>query len=145
MGVRSWARQREYLARTSLLVAVFTVILTTNFVGTMAILTDEAAAVATRLPYYVLLAAIVFVATILLLEEGRYDGRSVLTAAITAGVLGFVFISLGGEGVVYAIRNPGEILTSQLLIYFIAAAVIATGLGYWGLRHWREFAAQARL
>lgn len=139
MGVRGLVEQREYLARTSLLVAIFTVVLTTNFVGTMALLTDEAAGVNTRLPYYVLLAAIVFVGTILLLEEARYGGRTVLTAAVTAGVLGFVFIFLGGEGIVFMLRNPGDILTSQLLIYFLAAAVIATGLGLWALRHWREF------
>ena len=140
MPLGSTTGDHEYLLRTSLLVAAFTVILTTNFIGSMALLTDQAPGAAGRLPYYVLLAAFTFVATIMILEESRYDGRSVLTASVTAAILGFVLISLGGEGIIFVVRNPGDILISELLIYFITAAAIGTGLGYWVLRHWREFA-----
>ncbi len=135
---------REYLVRTTILVCIFTVVLTTNFIGIMSFITEGAPGATGRLPLYVLLTSVVFVAAIIILEMSQYDGRSVLTASVTAGVLGFIFISLGGEGLVYAWRNPDDVITSQLLVYFIAAAVIGTGLGYWGLRHWREFARQAR-
>lgn len=134
----------DYFLRTSLLVAAFTVVLTTNFVGAMGLLTGAVTGTTGRLQYYVLAAAVVFVAVILILEASGYDGRRVLTAAVTAAVLGFVFIALGAEGLVFAWNDPDAILTSQLLVYFVAAAVIGTGLGYWGLRHWREFARQAR-
>lgn len=146
MSIESWYAKRTYAVRTSLLVVAFTVILTTNFVGAMALLTEESLTITDRLPFYVLLAAIVFVATILILElAGNYDGRIVISTAITAGVLGFIFIFFGGEGIRHILLNPGEILTSHLLVYFLAAATIATGLGYWGLRHWREFANSRQL
>lgn len=134
----------DYYIRTTVLVAAFTVILTTNFVGAMGLLTGQVTGTTERLPFYVLLGAIVFVGTILVLEASGYDGRAVLTAAVTASAFGFVFVVLGGEGLVFAWHDPDAILTSQLLVYFVAAAVIGTGLGYWGLRHWREFARGAR-
>ncbi|MFP4590961.1 MAG: hypothetical protein ACLFMX_07745 [Halobacteriales archaeon] len=139
MGLGATSEWRRYILRTSLLVAAFTVVLTTNFVGLMALLTEQPDAVADRVPYYVLAGAVVFVATILQLEGAGYDGRTVLTAAVTAAVLGFVFIGLGLEGLLFAWSNPDDIIGSQLVVYFIAAAAIATGIGYWVLRHWREF------
>ena len=47
------------------------------------------------------------------------------------------------EGVLFAFRNPELVFVSQLVYYFIAAALIGTGIGYWGVRHWREFAGQS--
>lgn len=130
--------------RTVILVAIFTVVLTTNFIGIMSFITEGAPGATGRLPMYVLATSVVFVASIILLELSEYDGRSVLTASLTAGILGFVFITLGGEGLVYAWRDPDDVITSQLLVYFVAAAVIGTGLGYWALRHWREFTRRSR-
>lgn len=134
---------RQYILRTSVLVAAFTLILTTNFVGLMGLLTERPAATSGRIPYYVLAGAVLFVGAILLLETAGYDGRTVLTAAVTAATLGFVLVGLGAEGVIFAWHNPEAIIASQLLVYFLAAAVIATGVGYWALRHWREFARQS--
>lgn len=142
MGSATREEVRRYIVRTSLLVAAFTVVLTANFVGLMGLLTEQPPAAGGRVPFYVLAAAVVFVAAILLLETVGYDGRTVLTASMTAAVLGFVLVGLGVEGVIFAVANPDAIIASQLLIYFLAAAVIATGVGYWGLRHWREFATQ---
>lgn len=143
MGLATRSDGRRYILRTSVLVAAFTVVLTTNFVGLMGLLTEQPASASARVPYYVLAAAVVFVGAILLLEATGSDGRTVLTAAITAAVLSFVFVGLGVEGLRYAWDNPEEVIASQLLVYFLAAAVIATGIGYWGLRHWREFATSA--
>jgi hypothetical protein len=44
--------------------------------------------------------------------------------------------------VIYAVTDPDEIVASQVLVYFVAAALICTGVGVWGLRHWREFAGE---
>lgn len=132
------------MVRTSLLVAAFTIILTTNFVGLMGLVTEQPGAATDRAPFYFLGAAVIFVAAILLLETAGYDGRTVLSASVTAAVLGFVFVGLGIEGLIFAWEHPDEIITSQLLVYFLSAAVIATGIGYWALRHWREFATQHR-
>lgn len=139
MGLASGSNTREYIARTSALVAVFTVVLTTNFVGIMSILTGEASGTTARLPGYVLLTAVIFVAVILTMEAAEADGHLVIRAAIVSGLLGFVLVVFGGEGLIFAIEQPEEVFDSQLLLYFVSAAVIATGLGYWGLRHWREF------
>ncbi|MFW6449000.1 MAG: hypothetical protein ACOC0X_05610 [Halobacteriota archaeon] len=135
---------RRNLLRSSLLVAGFTVVLTTNFVGLMALLTEQPESVSGRIPYYVLAGAVVFVAVILELEGVGHDGRTVLSAAVTAGVVGVVLIGLGLEGLRFAWSNPEALIASQLLVYFLAAAAIATGLGYWVLRHWREFVGPGR-
>ncbi len=144
MGLAPRDADRRYMLRTSILVAAFTVVLTADFVGLMALLTERPAATSGRVPYYVLAAAIVFVAAILLLETAGYDGRTVLTASVTAAVGSVVLVGLGVEGIIFGWANPDEIIASQLLVYFLAAAVIATGVGYWALRHWREFASQTR-
>lgn len=139
MGLSKGAETREYFARTSALVVVFTVILTTNFVGIMSILTGDVTGTTNRFPIYVLLTAIVFVAVIMIMEAADAEGRLVIQAAIVSGLLGFVLVVFGGEGVIYALERPENVFDSRLLLYFVSAAVIATGLGYWGLRHWREF------
>ena len=77
------------------------------------------------------------------LSEQRYgqraDGRSILATAGGVALVVFVVVSLAGEGLVFASDNPGEVVLSELFLYFLAAGLIGTGLGYWGLRHWREF------
>lgn len=135
----SVADTREYFARTSALVVAFTVVLTVNFVGIMAIITGDATGTTGRFPWYVFLTAVVFVAVILAMEAAGADGRLVIQSAVTAAVIGFVLIVFGGEGIAYAVTNPDGIIDLRLLLYFLSAAVIATGVGYWGLRHWREF------
>lgn len=139
MALATGTNTREYFARTSLLVAVFTVVLTVNFVGVMAVLTGEASGTTGRFPWYVLLTAIIFVAVILIMEAAEADGRLVIRAAVTSAVLGLVLVIFGGEGIVYAATAPAEVFDTRLILYFVSAAVIATGLGYWALRHWREF------
>lgn len=139
MGMTVGTRDTEYFARTSGLVVLFTIVLTTNFIGVMALLTGEASGTMARLPWYVFLAAVVFVAVIIVMEAADAAGQLVLRAAVTASVLGFGLIVLAGEGVVFAVEQPSDVFNSRLLLYFLSAAVIATGLGYWALRHWREF------
>lgn len=145
MSLRRRPTTREYMARTSLLVAVFTVVLTINLVGIMAVITGEVTGTTGRFPWYVLLTAIAFVAVILIMEAAEADGALVIRAAVTAAAIGFVFIVFGGEGLIFAWEEPEEVFDSQLLLYFMSAAVIATGLGYWLLRHWREFNRGSRL
>lgn len=139
MALSSGSTTREYIARTSAIVAAFTVILTVNFVGIMSIITGDASGTTGRFPVYVFLTAIVFVAVILIMEAAEADGHLVIRAAIVSGLLGFVLIVFGGEGLIFAFEHPDQVFDTRLILYFLSAAVIATGLGYWGLRHWREF------
>ncbi len=145
MGLTSGASTREYYARTSALVVIFTVILTTSFVGIMSLITGDATDTARRIPWYVFFTAVVFVGIILVMEAANSEGRLVIRAAVTSALLGFLLIILAGEGIIYAITHPDEVFNSRLLLYFLSAAVIATGLGYWALRHWREFTKSPRI
>lgn len=139
MGLTVGVRDTDYVARTIGLVVVFTVVLTTNFIGVLALVTGEVTNTTGRLPWYVFLTAVVFVAVIIVMEAADADGRLVIQSAVTAGAIGFLLIVLAGEGIVYAIYSPEDVFNLRLLLYFLSAAVIATGLGYWALRHWREF------
>lgn len=136
---------REVFVRIGLGVVLSTLTLTASFVGLLALLTGEATDIGSRLPLYVLAMAVAFVATIVFWELRARDGRVVLFSAGAVSVGTLVLVTLSGEGIVYTAREPEAVIASTLLFYFLAAGLIATGLGYWGARHWREFATVRRL
>lgn len=123
------------------LITVSTVLLTASFVGIYAFLTGATEGLSTRLPFYVLLMAISFVAGVVGLTRYRADGATVLSAATGIGFLTFLLGVLAGEGTAYAIRAPAEVFASTLLVYFVAAGLIGTGLSFWTVHYWREFTA----
>ena len=136
---------RERAARLCGVVLASTLLLTVAFVGVLALVSGGNDGVAGRLPVYVLAMAVAFVGAVVAIEGGLGQrsrvagGRVVLTAgAVALAVL--VAVGLSGEGVVYALRNPDGVVASEVFLYFLAAGLIGTGLGYWGLHHWREFA-----
>ena len=55
-----------------------------------------------------------------------------------------IVLTLGGEGLLHAVRNPGALVTSHLLFYFLAAGMIATGFGYWAINHWQELSIRPK-
>jgi FtsH-binding integral membrane protein len=122
-------------------VGVSTLVLTASFVGLLSVVAGGNEGMSGRLPLYVLVMAVAFVGTIVLAEQRRRtsNARTVITGAGSLAGLVFVVVTLSGEGVVYAARNPSQVVASELSLYFLAAGLIATGLGYWGLRHWGEF------
>jgi len=128
---------RGVLARTGALVGVCTVALTAAFVGIAAIVTGDAVGVISRLQFYILAGAVAFVSGLLVLEESRHRGRTVLVGATATGIAGFLLIGLGSEGVLYALAEPATVLSSSLFVYLVAAALIASGVGYWSVRNWR--------
>ncbi|WP_313692044.1 hypothetical protein [Halorarum halobium] len=146
MSSSSWFEGQ--LKQIVLLVAVSTVVLTADFVGLLSLLTGRATEIGTgiggRFPAYVLVMAVAFVVTIVGLARFDTDGRTVLSAATGVGLLTLVTGALAGEGVVYAIAYPSEILSSQLLFYFVAAGLIGTGLSFWTVNYWRDFTREAR-
>jgi hypothetical protein len=128
--------------RVVAVVAGSTLALTLAFVGALAFLDGATTGLLSRLPWYLVATGALFVAAILLLESRTDDGRRILFSAAVASALGFAVVTFGVEGLVYAVRNPGAVLVSQLILYFVAAGLLATGLGYWTLNHWREFVAE---
>lgn len=136
---------RDVFARIGVGVVLSTLALTASFVGLLALLTGEAVDLGSRLPVYVLAMSIAFVVVIVLSELRERDGRIVLATAVGVSMGAFVLVTLAGEGLVYASREPEAVVASTLVFYFLAAGLIATGLGYWGARHWREFASVRRI
>ncbi len=128
---------RAMLARTGGLVGVCTAVLTAAFVGVVALASGNADGVGSRLQFYILAGALAFVGSLLVLEESRHDGRTVIQGALVAGIAGFVVVGLASEGVLYAMADPETVLSSSLLVYLVAAALVASGLGYWSVRNWR--------
>ena len=119
--------------------------LTAAFVGVLALVSGGNDGLGGRLPAYVLVMAVAFVGFVVLAEQfggasRSLDGRRVIGTASGFALAVLVTVALSGEGVVYAVRNPEQVVASEVFLYFVAAGLIGTGLGYWGLRHWREFA-----
>lgn len=119
-------------------IATCTALLTAAFVGVVGLASGSSGGVVARLPLYVLASSVAFVGTLLVVDHVRTDGLTVLGRAVAAGVVTFVLVALGAEGVVYALTSPESVVASHLFAYLFSAAIIASGLGYWGLHNWRE-------
>lgn len=131
--------RREFFLRVLLVIGFCTVLLTASFVGVLAVISGEVESASSRIPWYLVITAAVFVGTIILLEEGGADGSTIITSALLFSILGFAVISLAVEGIFFAIEYPELVFVSQLVLYFFAAGLIGAGVGYWALNHWREF------
>lgn len=116
----------------------FTVLLTASFVGIVGLLRGRVPDAGTRLPAYTLVFAVSFVSAIYLFSRYGADARTVLLSGVGFGAVSFVLVGLAGEGVVYAVRDPTVVFGSHLVIYFLAAGMIVTGVGFWLVTHWRE-------
>lgn len=130
--------------RLGALVVACTAALSLSFVGLVSLTTGGAGGIGGRFPFYVLGTALAFVATIVVVDGPRRDGQAVLVVAGTVAGATFVLLSLGVEGLLYAVNNPETVLVSSSGLYLVAAGLIGTGVGYWALRHWRELAGSIR-
>lgn len=133
------AFEREVVGEAGVVVVASTIILTASFIGLVALANGVTLDTGSRLPFYVLGMAMVFVAAMFQLDSRRRDGMRVMAATVGIAILSFVIVTLAGEGIYFAYHNPGQILAQHLVVYFVAAALICTGLAFWTLRHWREF------
>ncbi|WP_436936563.1 hypothetical protein [Halovenus marina] len=134
---------RQFILRITLIIGGFTIILTACFVGLIALMSGEVTEFDDRLPWYLVTVAIVFVSTIIYLEFNISEGKTIIVSAIFTGILSFILTFFSVEGVLFAANNRSTVFDSRLIIYFFAAALVATGIGYWGIQHWREFTTSA--
>lgn len=133
--------ERGYARRTVAFVFVSSILLTACFVGVLGLLSGELTDTNSRLPVYFLGMAVVFVVAMFGLIRYDADGVTAMVGSIGISILGLLLFGLAGEGLVYGIQYPGRVFGSTLLVYFLAAGLIGTGLGYWLLAFWREFTA----
>lgn len=138
----SLSRDDNFATRIVLLVAVSTVFLTASFVGIVSFLSGDIANVRSRLPWYLVVGGLAFVGSIILLEAQGSDGRTIIVTSFTIMVTMFVLTVLAFEGVLFTLEEPRLVFNTQLILYFFSAALVGVGVGYWGLRHWREFIGQ---
>jgi len=130
---------RTHVGRVVALVVASTLVLTTALLGAVAFATATASGAPTRLPYYVLGGAVLFVALVFQFERRAFDGRTVILASGGLAVVGTGLLVLVGEGAAYVAAHPNRVFSSQPVLYLLAVGVCCTGLAHWGLNHWREF------
>lgn len=133
---RAYSRERVY--RLGGVVVGSTLTLSASFFGVVALATGQADGALNRMPYYILAAAAAFVAALVLLEEWRLDAGTVMRAAGTVALAAFLLVGLGVEGFWYVVQYPEAVVSSQLFVYVLSAGMMATGLGFWTARHYRE-------
>lgn len=133
------ASTKRFLARMAAIVGCSSLLLTASFVGVLAIATGSLGNVGSRIPAYLLVMAVAFVVTVVALERNEVDGRLILMTTVVVSGATFLLALLAVEGVFYTMRDPGAVINSQLVYYLLAAGIVATGLGFWSLNHWREF------
>jgi len=132
---------RKLVGTVVALISVSTLLITSSIVGVLALTSGEATGISGRIPYYVLLAALVFTGLLVTLEIKLEDGSEIISTSGAVAIVAFVVISLGIEGLYFTYDKPGRVL-NNLLPYFLAAGLVSTGLIIWGVRHWREFTTQ---
>lgn len=137
------ADPQSFYARISLIIAACTVVLTFSFIGILAVVRGEAGGMSNRLPWYLVIGALAFVATIVLLEGHGATGREIIVSSTITAFWSFVLIALAIEGFWFTYHNHEEVFVTQTVLYFLAAALLATGISYWALHHWREFTGRA--
>lgn len=126
--------------RVSVLVVFFTVLLTAAMYGVVAVFVEGVQDLTSRIPYYVVVGALVFVVSMFVLEDPSESGLPIITTTTGLGISGFLLVGFAWEGVRFGFLNQEQLLASNLVLYFLAAALICTATGYWALHHWREFA-----
>ncbi|MCU4799984.1 hypothetical protein OB920_06330 [Halobacteria archaeon HArc-gm2] len=132
--------QQRVLTPMALGVIILSLTLTAAFLGLVGLISGADLNVITRLPAYSLVMGIVFVVAILRLDSPNRDGMMVLVSTSGIAVLAFVLVGLATEGVMYTYNSPEEVVMSNLIFYFAAAGMVCTGVVFWALHHWREFA-----
>ncbi|PSP27989.1 hypothetical protein BRC65_03620 [Halobacteriales archaeon QH_2_65_14] len=138
MSINQTQWSRNALARAGLFVVASTVALTASFLGVVGLLAGEVSGLSDRLPFYVLVMALSFVAAIITFEEEYRDAVRSLQLSVSLAAATFLLATFGGEGVAFLYQNHEEVVASQLLFYILAAGLIGTGIGYWTLHHWSE-------
>lgn len=134
---------RTFLTRAVILVIVSTFILTSTFVGILAVASGDLQGTNSRIPFYAVVTGVAFVGTMILIEmQDPAHGRRALFTATSISIVTFIFTLFTVEGILFSIQDPERVFVSQLVYYLLTAGLIATGFGYWALNHWREIINQ---
>lgn len=121
-------------------ISLVTILLTAGLIGVVGLLSGGVTGLGGRIPYYVLATAIAFLVSLIKLDDESLEGTSILIATSGLSIASGVLFGLAVEGIRYGVLFPGRLVASHLIVYFLSAALICTGLGMWSVHHWREFA-----
>jgi hypothetical protein len=129
---------RNRLGKDGFQVALFTLIFALATVGLIGLFNGENVGNEQRLGVYVLFSSVLFIITIYYIEKmGKRNAFEVIKVVMAITILGFVLASLSGEGLVRVIR--GTEYTLQMYLYLITGGLVCSGVGYWAIRHWKEY------
>ena len=134
---------RRLVATAVGLIALSTLVIASSMLGAIAIVTGQAVGFAGRVPFYVLGTAAVFTAVVVVLEMRIDDGFTILTTGLAVAGVALLAIGLGSEGLRYVVMAQRLQVTD--LVYLLAAGLISTGVIFWAVRHWREFASTTEI
>lgn len=134
---------RQKVLRLGGLIFVSTCLLTLDLIGILAFVDASPPEFWARFPYYLLAAASMFVGSLFYLEGQFSNGGHIILSAVGIGAMGLVVVAMAVEGLRFSITSPGNVFTKNVLVYFLTAGLLCTGLGYWIIRHWREYVSTA--
>lgn len=126
------------LGKVGFQVVLFTLVFALTIVGLIGLVNGENVGSDQRLGIYVLFSSILFISTIYHIEKtGKRNAFEVIKVVIAITILGFVLASLSGEGLVRVMR--GTEYTLQIYLYLVTGGLVCSGIGYWAIRHWKEY------
>ncbi len=129
---------RSRLGKLGFQVTLFTLIFALATVGLIGLVNGENVGSEQRLGVYVLFSSVLFITTIYSIEKtGRRNAFEVIKVVMAITILGFVLASLSGEGLVRVMQ--GTEYTLQIYLYLITGGLVCSGVGYWAIRHWKEY------
>lgn len=134
--------RRRYFGRTVGLAGASTIVITASFLGVLSVIESGFSALGDRIPWYLVGTSLIFLGLVFVLEDQGVEGREIIAITSVVSALALVVIALSVEGLYFAAQNPKSIITSTTVLYFLAAGMFGTGIGYWGIKHWREFTQQ---
>lgn len=130
--------QTRNIANIVALAVGSTIVITASFIGVLALLEGEFSTVDDRFPWYLVSTSLIFLSLIFLLNREDEGGWKILSIAAVVSLIGFIVVVLSVEGIEYAVTNPGGVFVNKVILYFLAAGMFGTGIGYWGINYWRE-------
>ena len=124
-----------FLLRVGVLIVIATVFLTASFVGVVGFISGDIRGFGGRVPWYIVAAAVTFVASVVLLEEQGAAGRPIMITAAFFTMPIFIVALLGTQGPIHILTNPAPIFAPDVPLYSLSAVLFHEGVAYRAFTH----------